>query len=53
MTGARTMAAAPRTHRVYLASAQFGPAPAQATPNNPGRRPPITPGTFTLLVLEP
>jgi YVTN family beta-propeller protein len=53
MTGARTMALDPRTHRVYVVSAQFGPAPAQATANNPRRRPPIVPGTFTLLVLEP
>jgi hypothetical protein len=52
MTGARTMALDPRTHRVYLVGAEFGPAPAQATPENPRRRPPMIPGSFTLLVLE-
>jgi DNA-binding beta-propeller fold protein YncE len=53
MPGARTMGLDPRTHRVYTVSARFGPAPAQATPTNPRRRPPVLPGTFTLLVLEP
>jgi DNA-binding beta-propeller fold protein YncE len=50
MSGARTMALDPQTHRLYTVSAQFGPAPAAA----PGTRvrPPMIPGTFTLLVLE-
>lgn len=50
MPGARTMALDPQMHRVYTVSAKFGPAPAAAA----GRRsrPPILPGTFTLLVLE-
>lgn len=48
MQGARTMEIDPRTHTVYTVSAKFGPVP-------PGqrRRPPVLPGTFTLLVLQP
>ena len=52
MTGARTMTLAPATHRVYTASARFGSAPAAATADNPSRRPPMVPGSFTLLVLQ-
>ena len=52
MRGARTMALDPVSHRLYTASARFGPVPAAATPDNPRRRPPILPGTFTVLVLE-
>ena len=50
MQGARTMELDPRSHRLYTVSAQFGPAPAAVA----GRRtrPPMIPGTFTLLVLE-
>ena len=47
--GARTMALDPKTHRIYLATAKFGPAPAPA-PGGPRRRPPIVPGTFKVLV---
>ncbi|MGO8815963.1 MAG: hypothetical protein ACLQVG_15070 [Terriglobia bacterium] len=43
--GARTMELDPRTHRVYLVTAQLGPQPAQ--PRTP---PPMVPGTFELLV---
>lgn len=50
MPGARTMALDPQTHRVYTVSAKFGPAPAAAAGQR--RRPPMIPGTFTLLVLE-
>lgn len=50
MPGARTMALDPRTHRLYLVSAKFVPMPA-ATASNRRRRPPVLPGTFTLLVL--
>ena len=50
MAGARTMALDPKTHKVYLVSAQFGPPPAESTATNPHRRPPVVPGTFTLLV---
>jgi DNA-binding beta-propeller fold protein YncE len=47
--GARTMALDPKTHKVYLATAQFGPPPA-ATPERPSPRPAIVPGTFVILV---
>ncbi len=47
---ARTMALDPKTHKVYLVSAQFGPRP-EATKDNPRPRPPMVPGTFTLLVV--
>ena len=47
--GARTMALDPKTHKVYLATAQFGPPPA-ATPERPNPRPAIVPGTFVILV---
>ena len=44
-TGARTIGLDPRTGRLYLPSAEYGPAPAGG-----GRRPTL-PGTFKLLVL--
>jgi DNA-binding beta-propeller fold protein YncE len=50
--GARTMALDDRTHRVFLATAKFGPPPA-ATAEQPRARPSIVPGSFTVLVLEP
>jgi hypothetical protein len=50
--GARTMALDPLTHRVYLVTADLGPAPT-ATPQQPRPRPTIVPGTFALLVCEP
>jgi hypothetical protein len=43
----------PRTHRVCTVSAKLGPTPAAATADDPRRRPPVLPDTFTLLVLEP
>jgi DNA-binding beta-propeller fold protein YncE len=43
--GARTMELDGKTHRVYLVTAELGPQP--QTPHTP---PPMTPGTFTLLV---
>jgi DNA-binding beta-propeller fold protein YncE len=49
--GARTMALDPRTHRVYLSSAQYGPMPA-ATAERPRPRAPMVPGSFTVLVVE-
>jgi len=52
MPGARTMALDPRSHRLYLVSAHFGPTPTESTAANPRRRPPMVPGSFTLLVLE-
>ncbi|MGD0777439.1 MAG: YncE family protein, partial [Candidatus Solibacter sp.] len=46
--GARNMGLDPTSHRVFLVSAKFGPAPAA-----PGRgRPPVLPGSFTLMVVE-
>jgi hypothetical protein len=47
--GARTMALDPTTHRIYLATAQFAPAPAPK-PGAPRQRPPIVPGSFKVLV---
>jgi DNA-binding beta-propeller fold protein YncE len=49
--GARTIALDERTHKVYTATAHFGPAPAPAS-DRPRPRPPIIPGTFTVLVLD-
>jgi YVTN family beta-propeller protein len=48
--GARTMTLDPKTHRVFLVTAEFGPAPAP-TPERPRPRPSIVPGSFTLLIL--
>ena len=50
--GARTMALDVDSHRVYLVTADFG-APPAATPERPHPRPPILPGSFRLLVIEP
>ena len=49
--GARTMTLDPKTHRVFSVTAEFGPTPAP-TAERPRPRPPMLPGTFTLLVLE-
>lgn len=51
MSGARTMELDPRNHRVYTVGAKFGDAPAQPTEMNPRRRPPMVPGSFTLVIL--
>jgi len=48
--GARTMALDPKTHNIYLVTAEFGPPPA-ATAERPHPRPSIVPGSFTLLVV--
>lgn len=48
--GARTMTVDPRTHRVYLVTAQFGPAPAP-TAAQPRPRPPMVPGSFSVIVV--
>jgi DNA-binding beta-propeller fold protein YncE len=50
--GARTVALDPRTHRLYLPTARFGPAPSP-TPENPRPRPSIVPGSFEILVVGP
>ena len=46
---ARTMALDPRTHRIYLPSAQFQPPPSPSPGASPGR-PTIVPDTLKLLV---
>lgn len=53
MPGARTMGLDPRTHALYLVTAKMGPRPATPTADNPRRYPPVLPGTFTLLVVQP
>ena len=50
--GARTIAMDPATHNIYLATAEFGPAPAP-TKENPRSRPAILPNTFTVLKYGP
>jgi YVTN family beta-propeller protein len=50
--GARTMALDPSNGRVYLVTAEFGPAPA-ATPAQPRPRPTLVPDSFTVLVVAP
>ncbi len=50
--GARTMEVDLKTHRVFTATADFGPPPAH-TADRPRPRPSIMPGTFALLVLDP
>ena len=47
--GARTMALDPKTHEVYLVTAEFGPRP-EPTKDNPRPRPPMLPDSFTVLV---
>lgn len=49
--GARTMALDPKTHKIYMSTAEYGPAPAP-TADRPRPRPPVIPGSFTVLVLE-
>src|SRR5712691_8805377 len=51
--GGRNMGLDPTTHRVYVVSARFGPAPTDSTADNPRRRPPVIPGSFMMLVVEP
>ena len=50
--GARTMALAPQTHRIYLPTAQFEPPPSPAPGTSPSR-PKIVPNTMKLLVYGP
>ena len=49
--GARTMALDPKTHRLYLAAASYGEAPAP-TADRPHPRPPMLPDSFVMLVLD-
>jgi YVTN family beta-propeller protein len=50
--GARTMALDARTHRIYLPTAQFAPAPSPSPGASP-TRPSIVPNTLKLLVYAP
>jgi len=50
--GARTMALAPNTHRIYLPSAQFQPPPSPSPGASPGR-PIVVPNTLKLLIYGP
>src|SRR5947208_3545542 len=50
--GARNMGLDPTTHRLYVVSAKFGPVPAESTAANPRRRPPVLPGSFSMMVVE-
>jgi YVTN family beta-propeller protein len=49
--GARTLGLDPASHRIFLAAAKFGNAPA-ASAAEPRPRPPLLPGTFTVLVVD-
>ena len=46
----KTLALDPKTHEIFLPGASYGPAPA-ATAAQPRPRPPILPGSFTVMVL--
>jgi YVTN family beta-propeller protein len=46
--GARTMELDPKTHHVFVVTAEYGPTPAP-TPEQPRPRPTIVPGTFMVL----
>jgi len=52
MPGARTMVVDPKSHRLYTVSAKMGPMPAAVPGETRRRRPPLVPGSFTVLVLE-
>jgi hypothetical protein len=47
--GAKTMGLDPTTHKLYLTTSDFGPAPAP-TEKQPNPQPVATPGTFRLLI---
>ena len=51
-TGARTMALDPKTHKVFLAAAEYAPAP-PASPGQPRPRGTMVPGSFSILVFAP
>jgi len=51
LSRARTMALDTKTHQVYTVTAEFGTAPAP-TAQTPRPRPPMVPGSFTLLILS-
>jgi hypothetical protein len=47
---ARTITLDPKTHALFLPAAEFGERPAP-TPEQPRPRPPVKPGSFTVLVV--
>lgn len=49
----RNMGLDAASHRIYIASAKFGAVPAESTATNPRRRPPMVPGSFAIIVVEP
>jgi DNA-binding beta-propeller fold protein YncE len=49
---ARNMGLDLTTHKIYVVSADFGPAPSEPTHDNPRKRPPVLPGTFRMMVIE-
>ena len=49
----RTMGLDPASHRIFVPVAKFGPVPAESTATNPRRRPPMLPGSFAIVVVEP
>jgi outer membrane protein assembly factor BamB len=51
VTGGRNMGLNPVTHRVYVVSAKYGPVP-DSSRSNPRRRPPVLPGSFSIMVIE-
>jgi len=48
---ARTMALDPKTGKIYVVAAEFGPRPT-STPENPRPRPSIVPGSFVVIVVS-
>jgi hypothetical protein len=48
--GAKTMNIDPKTHNLFLSTADFGPAPPAPTKENPEGRRQAIPGTFHVLV---
>jgi DNA-binding beta-propeller fold protein YncE len=50
--GSRTMSLDPRTHKLYLAAAEFGPPAPPAQPGGRPGRPAMIAGSFSVLVLD-
>ena len=49
--GARTMVVDPKSHRIYLSAAEYGPQP-DSIPGQRRARAPVLPGSFKVLVVE-
>ena len=49
--GARNMGLDPTTHRLFVVTAKFGPAPAESAAGG-RQRPPVVPGSFMMMVVE-